>query len=303
MNEQWFHKPDHARPANALHPHDNRSTIAIPAPSTAQRSMPVHSTALISSEAQIDPTVDIGAYVVIEGPVKIAAGCRILPHSQILGDTVIGEGTSIGRGAIIGENPQDLGFDAATPSGVRIGKENVIREYVTIHRGSKPGSMTAIGDRNFIMAGAHFGHDVQVGDQSVFANDALLAGHVHVGNRAFVGGGAVFHQFLRIGDGVVVQGNGSFSKDIPHYCTAQRVNRVTGLNVIGLRRQGFSTAERAALKELFDLIYRSGRNLSQAIAAAREKTWPEHAERFLQFLEAPSKKGVCQLGRDDGGDD
>lgn len=260
-----------------------------------------HPTTLISTEAEIDPTAEIGAYVVIEGPVKIAARCKVLPHAQILGDTVIGEGTSVGRGAIIGENPQDLGFDAATPSGVRIGRDNVIREYATIHRGSKPGSMTVIGDGNFIMGGVHFGHDVQVGDGSVFANDALLAGHVHVGNHAFIGGGAVFHQFLRIGDGCVVQGNGSFSKDIPHYCTAQRINRVTGLNVIGLRRRGLSTEDRAALKELFDLIFRSGRNLSQAIAAARGRTWPEHGENFLKFLEAPSKKGVCQLqtGSDD----
>ena len=257
--------------------------------------MPIHPTALISSEAQIDASAEIGAYVVIEGPVRIGPRCRVLPHAQLLGDTVIGEGTSVGRGAILGENPQDLGFDAATPSGLRIGVDNVIREYVTIHRGSKAGSMTVVGDGNFIMAGAHFGHDAQIGDKNVFANDVLLAGHVHVGNHAFIGGGAVFHQFLRIGDGCVVQGNGSFSKDIPHYCTAQRINRVTGLNVVGLRRRGATSEDRAALKELFDLIFRSGRILSQAIATARLKTWTEHGEHFLQFLEAPSKKGVCQL--------
>jgi UDP-N-acetylglucosamine acyltransferase len=263
--------------------------------------MPIHPTALVSPEAQIDPAAEIGAYVVIEGPVRISAGCRVLPHAQVLGDTVVGEGTSIGRGAILGENPQDLGFDAATRSGLRVGKNNVIREYVTIHRGSKEGSMTVIGQGNFIMAGVHFGHDAQVGDNNVFANDALLAGHVHVGSNAFIGGGAVFHQFLRIGDGCVVQGNGSFSKDIPHFCTAQRINRVTGLNVVGLRRRGATTEERAALKELFDLIFRSGRNLGQAIAAARERTWSAHGEHFLRFLEAPSKKGVCQLqlGADD----
>jgi UDP-N-acetylglucosamine acyltransferase len=257
--------------------------------------MPIHPTAIISSEAQIDPAAEIGAYAVVEGAVRIGARCRVLPHAQILGDTVIGEGTLVGRGAILGENPQDLGFDPAIQSGLRIGKDNVIREYATLHRGSKAGSTTVVGDGNFIMAGVHFGHDVQVGDKTVFANDALLAGHVQVGNNAFIGGGAVFHQFLRIGDGCVVQGNGSFSKDIPHFCTAQRVNRVTGLNVIGLRRRGASAEERAALKELFDLIFRSGRNLSQAIATARERTWSEYGEHFLRFLEAPSKKGVCQV--------
>jgi UDP-N-acetylglucosamine acyltransferase len=257
--------------------------------------MPIHPTALVSSEATIDPTAEIGAYVVIEGPVRIGAACKVLPHAQVLGDTMIGDRSTIGRGAILGENPQDLGFDPATASGLRIGRDNVIREYVTIHRGSKPAAMTVIGDGNFIMAGVHFGHDAQVGNENVFANDALLAGHVQVGSSAFIGGGAVFHQFLRIGDGCVVQGNGSFSKDIPHFCTAQRINRVTGLNVVGLRRLGATTAERAALKELFDLIFRSGRNLSQAIATARERTWSAHGEHFLRFLEAPSKKGVCQL--------
>ncbi len=258
-------------------------------------------TAIISPEASIDPSADIGAYVVIEGPVKIGAGCKVAPHAQIIGDTVIGDGSSIGRGAVIGENPQDLGFDPAISSGVRIGKENVIREHVTIHRGSKPGGMTEIGDGNFIMVGAHLGHDVRMGDKNVIANDVLLAGHVHIGSNTFIGGGAVFHQFLRIGDYCVVQGNGSFSKDIPHYCAAQRINRVTGLNVIGLRRQGFTTEDRAAMKQLFAIVFRSGMNLSQAVAAARTMEWPAHAVRFIEFLEAPSKKGVCQLrpGKDE----
>ena len=261
----------------------------------------LHPTALISPEAHVDPTADVGAYAIIEGPVKIEAGCKIAPHAQIVGDVTIGEGTCIGRGAIIGELPQDLGFDPATASSVRIGKNNVIRELVTIHRGSKAGGTTVIGDGNFIMVGAHFGHDVVLGDKNIIANDVLLAGHVHIGSNTFIGGGAVFHQFLRIGDYCVIQGNGSFSKDIPHFCAAQRINRVTGLNVIGLRRQGFSTEERGAMKQLFDLVFRSGMNLTQAIAAAHTLQWPPHALRFLEFLEAPSKKGVCQLrpGKDE----
>ncbi len=258
----------------------------------------LHPTALISAEATIDPTASIGAYAVIEGAVKIGAGCVIAPHAQIIGDTWIGEGTSIGRGAVIGDKPQDLGFHDGIQSGVRIGKNNTIREHATIHRGSKDGGLTEVGEGNFIMVGAHLGHDVKLGNHCILANAVLIAGHISIGNNTFLGGGAVFHQFLRIGDYCVVQGNGSFSKDIPHFCAAQRINRVTGLNVIGLRRQGFSTEDRNTMKELFDLIYRSGRNLSQAIAAARERAWPAHAEKFLQFLEAPSKKGVCQLRAD-----
>lgn len=255
----------------------------------------VHPTAIISAEAHIDPTVEIGAYVIIEGPVKIAAGCKIAPHAQIIGEVEIGEETNIGRGAVIGDLPQDLGFNPATASGVRLGKKNVIREHVTIHRSSKARGFTTLGDGNFIMVGAHFGHDVEVGNSNVIANDVLLAGHVHVGNNTFIGGGAVFHQFLRIGDYCVIQGNGSFSKDIPHYCAAQRTNRITGLNVIGLRRQGFTTDQRAEMKEFFGLVFREGHNLSQALREARARIWSPQVEKLLLFLEAPSKKGVCQL--------
>lgn len=263
----------------------------------------VHPTALISSEAIIDPTADIGAYAIIEGAVKIGARCQIAPHAQIIGDTSIGEDTKIGRGAVIGELPQDISFDPQTKSGVRIGKANIIKEHVTIHRSSKEGGYTEVGDGNFIMVGAHLGHDVKLGDKNIIANAALIAGHVHIGNHTFVGGGAVFHQSLRIGDYCVIQGNGSFSKDIPHYCAAQRINRVTGLNVIGLKRQGFTPEDRIEIKNLFNLIFRSGHNLTQAIASARQKTWSPQAERFLQFLEAPSKKGVCQVRLDRSDDE
>ena len=129
------------------------------------------------------------------------------------------------------------------------------------------------------------------------ANSALLAGHVSVGSHTFIGGGAVFHQFVRIGDHCMVQGNGSLGKDLPHFCVMQRVNRMTGLNVIGLKRAGFSSAERAEIKSAFDLIFRSGRNLSQALAVVREKTWTPKAEKFIQFIEVPQASSARGLKR------
>lgn len=261
----------------------------------------IHPTALIDSKAQIDPTAEIGPYVVIDGAAEIGAGCKIAAHAHIVGRVVVGEGTQIGRAAVIGGEPQDLGFDPATDSSVVLGKKNVIREHVTIHRGSKPGGVTRMGDGNFLMVGSHLAHDVVLGDRNIIANSALLAGHIHVGNNTFIGGGAVFHQFLRIGDFCVVQGNGSFSKDIPHYCAAQRINRITGLNVIGLRRQGFNSEDRAAIKDLFQMLFCDGLNLSQGVAQAAAKDWPQKAQRLLDFVRAPSKKGVCPVrtGRED----
>lgn len=261
----------------------------------------IHPTALIDPAAQIDPTAAIGPYVVIDGPATVGPRCRIEAHAQLAGRVRLGEDCLIGRAAVIGGDPQDLGFDPATDSGVEIGPRCVIREHVTIHRASQPGGMTRLGPGNYLMAGCHLGHDAQLGASNIIANAALLAGHVSVGSGTFIGGGAVFHQFLRIGDGCVIQGNGSFSKDIPHYCAAQRINRVTGLNIIGLRRQGFSAAARAELKTLFDLLFRSGLNLAQAAAAARQRDWSAEALRLLEFVENPGKKGVCTLrpGRED----
>ena len=261
----------------------------------------IHTTALIDPSAQIDPSAEIGPYVVIEGPSEVGAGCKIEAHAQLVGHVVVGQGTKIGRGAVIGGEPQDLGFDPATQSSVILGQKNVIREHVTIHRGSKAGSATRIGDGNYLMVGCHLAHDVVIGDRNILANAALLGGHIHVGSNTFIGGGAVFHQFLRIGDYCVVQGNGSFSKDIPHYCAAQRINRITGLNVIGLRRQGFNAEERGAIKELFQLLFCEGMNQTQALEQAVSKEWPDKARRLLEFVRAPSKKGVCPVrpGRED----
>lgn len=255
----------------------------------------IHPTALIDPSAQIDPTAEIGPFVVMDGAATIGAGVKVMAHAQIVGKVTIGAGTVIGRAAIIGGEPQDLGFDPQTQSEVILGEQNTIREHVTIHRGSKAGGATLVGDRNFLMAGSHLAHDVVLGNHNILANAALLAGHVVVGNHTFIGGGAVFHQFLRIGDFCVVQGNGSFSKDIPHYCAAQRINRITGLNVIGLRRNGFSSVDRAAIKELFQLLFCSGKNLSDSAGAAMTREWPERARRLLEFVTAPSKKGVCPV--------
>ncbi len=255
----------------------------------------IHATAIIDSRAILHASVEVGPYAVIDGPAQISAGCRVEAHAQIVGDVRIGQGTVIGRGAVIGGMPQDLTFDPKTESGVVIGADNVIREHVTIHRSSKPGGFTMIGDGNFLMVGCHVGHDVRLGNKNVVANAALFAGHVQMGNHSFVGGGTVFHQFIRIGDHCMFQGNSAFSTDVPHYCAGHLVNCLSGLNVIGLRRAGFSSETRVDIKKLFTLIHRSGRNLSQAITAAREQEWSAEATRLLEFVATPTKRGIARL--------
>ncbi|MCX6854779.1 MAG: acyl-ACP--UDP-N-acetylglucosamine O-acyltransferase [Verrucomicrobia bacterium] len=253
----------------------------------------IHPTAVVHPTAKIDPSVEIGPYVIIDGPSIIAAGCRVESHAQLIGRVEIGPECVIGRAAVIGTDPQDLGFDPQTDSSVIMGTKNVIREHVTIHRGSKPGSATILGDGNFLMVGVHLAHDVQIGNKNILANCCMLAGHIHLGSNTFIGGGAVFHQFIRIGDSCVIQGNGSFGKDIPHFSSAMRTNRITGLNIVGLRRQGYSAEQRASIKELFHILFCSGKNMTQALASANQRQWIEPASRLLEFASAPTKRGIC----------
>lgn len=264
----------------------------------------IHATALVDPRAEIDSTASIGPYAIVDGKVKLGPQVRVEAHAQVLGTTSIGAGTVIGRAAIIGADPQDLSFKPETESSTIIGENNVIREQVTIHRGSKPGSATRIGNDNFIMATAHFAHDVQLGNNNVIANAALLAGYVEVGNNVFLGGGSVFHQFIRIGDYCMFQGNSSFSKDLPPYCVGNVLNRVAGINVIGLRRAGFTSTDRAEIKRVFDLLFRSGLNRAQALEAIENSSWSAPALPFIDFIRAPSKKGLARmrLNTKDAGD-
>ena len=253
----------------------------------------IHPTALIDSAAELASDVSVGAYAIVESGVSLAAGVTVEAQAQLLRGTRVGAGSVIGRGAVIGGLPQDVSFDPATPTGVRIGERNVLREHVTIHRATQAGSDTVLGDDNYLMVGVHVGHDAVVGGQNIFANSALVAGHVQFGSRSVVGGGAVFHQFIRVGDCCMVQGASALSKDLPPYAMASELNRLVGLNVVGMRRAGFSAATRAEIKSLFVLLWRSGRNLSQAVAAARQKPWNAEAEQLLAFVEGATKKGVC----------
>lgn len=256
----------------------------------------IHPTAIIDPLAELGDSVEIGPWVVLEGRVVLGDRCRVEAGAQLLGEITVGPDTVIGRAAILGGEPQDLQFDPATPSGIRLGARNRIREHVTIHRSATAGAATVVGDDNYLMVGAHLGHDSAVGSGNVIANGCLVAGHVTIGDHCFLGGGAVFHQFIRLGDHCMVQGNGSFSKDIPPYCAALRINRIAGLNTVGLRRAGYSAPLRSELKQLFDQLFRSGLNLSQAVDAAGKEAWSPEPSRLLAFVRNPSRKGVCTLG-------
>jgi UDP-N-acetylglucosamine acyltransferase len=205
----------------------------------------------------------------------------------------------VGSGTILGGDPQYRGFDHNIPSGVSVGDDNVIREYATIHRSIHPGGETCLGEGNYLMAGSHVGHDASVGNFNTLANNVLLAGHVRVGDRCFLGGGSVFHQFIRVGDLAITQGNSGFSLDLPPFVIGYGINLVAGVNVIGLKRAGFSPSDIRAVKGGFREIFRGGTPIREVLARNTEDTHPGPVQVFYRFLREESKKGVCIRSRGD----
>jgi len=256
--------------------------------------MSIDATAIISSEAEIDPSVEIGPYVVIKEKVKIGAGTRIMAHAFITGITDIGPDNIIHPFAVIGHDPQDLSYDGHE-SRLKIGKGNTIREGVSIHRGSKEEAGTVIGDNNYLMGYCHVAHDCHVGNEVIIANGALLAGHVHVDDGAFISGNVTVHQFVRIGTQTMVGGLSKAGKDVPPFMTVVGDSEVRGINVVGLRRAGFNPEQRKRIKKAYKLLYHSGLNVSNALEAIREADLGPEAESIVEFIEG-SRRGICRHG-------
>ncbi len=256
--------------------------------------MPIHPTAVISDHAQIAPDVEIGPYCIIEAGVTVGTGCVLKAGVHLLGEVTLGSHNTIHSYAVIGDTPQDLSHTSEIQSTVIIGDHNIIREHVTIHRGAKSGGITRLGDHCLLMATSHIGHDSTVGDHVILANGTMLGGHVSVGDRVFLGGGTGVHQLVRIGSYAMSQGNSSISQDVPPYCTCSQLNQLRALNVVGLRRAGFTTAQRAELKTLFTLLFQSGKNLSDALCEAERSTWSPTALLLLNAAKSPSRKGIMR---------
>ncbi|PYJ76400.1 MAG: acyl-ACP--UDP-N-acetylglucosamine O-acyltransferase [Verrucomicrobia bacterium] len=257
----------------------------------------MHPTALVDPDAKIGAGVEIGPFSIIGPQAVIGERTIVQSHVVIEGDVTIGGGNFIGHGAIIGAPPQDASFSPERKTKVEIGNDNLIREYCTIHRGSPEGSVTKIGNKNFLMAGAHVGHNCLIGNNVVIANNCLLAGHVSVDDGAFLGGGSTFHQHMHVGRLVMVQGSSAFGKDLPPFVIAAERNSVFGINVIGLKRAGFSVQDRDEIKTAFKLLYTSGLNISQALEKGAALNLGAPAREFLDFVVNAKKRGICPLKR------
>ncbi|MBI1992656.1 MAG: acyl-ACP--UDP-N-acetylglucosamine O-acyltransferase [Candidatus Omnitrophica bacterium] len=252
----------------------------------------IHPSAVIGKRVQLGEGNDVGPGCVIEGGAVLGSRNRLWMNVYVGPGTTLGDDNQVHMGAVIGHVPQDLAFkDAATSA--RIGHRNTIREYVTIHRGTKEGTATALGDDNFLMANAHVAHNCQVGHRVIMANLATLAGYCVIEDEAFLSGLVVLHQFVRVGRLAMLSGLSAVNKDVPPFMVCGgRPAVIQGLNVVGLRRSGIGPQAREDIKRAYKLLYRSDLNVSNALEAIERECSSNEVKQLVAFVKA-SKRGIC----------
>lgn len=261
--------------------------------------MPVDPSATVSPSARIHPDARIGPqsiigdFVIVEQDVVIGAGCRLEPYVYVKRWTTLGDRNEISAGTVLGTDPLDKAFTGER-SYLRIGNDNIIREHFTISRGTKPESVTEIGDGNYIMTSGHIAHNCKIGDNCVIASCALVAGYVEVEDQAFISGGVGVHQYSKIGRLAMIGGSVRVNLDTPpFFLYAGLYATPCGLNKLGLKRAGFKPEEIAALKAAYKIIYGSGLKLKDALARISTELDTEHTQHLVQFIES-SKRGICR---------
>lgn len=251
----------------------------------------IHPSAIVDPAAELDSSVEIGAYSTVGPDVKIGAGTRVGPHVVIEGHTTIGRDNTFFQFSSIGAAPQDKKY-ANEPTRLEIGDRNMVREFVTFNRGTaQDDGVTRLGNDNWIMAYVHLAHDCVVGNHTIFANNAQLAGHVHVGDWAILGGHSGVHQFCKIGAHAMLGMFTSLTQDVPPFVILNgNPAAVHGLNIEGLKRRGFERDEIQAIRNAYKIIYKSGLTLDEAktALAEEEQKAPEvakHVATMRTFLE------------------
>jgi UDP-N-acetylglucosamine acyltransferase len=228
----------------------------------------IHPTAIVDSKAELASDVEVGPYAIIGPDVKIGEGTIVQAHAYLSGHTTIGKKCQIFPFACVGMKTQDLKFQEGTVTFAEIGDETVLREFSTIHLGTKPGEVTRVGSKCLIMAYCHVAHGCRVGNNVIMSNLATLAGEVTVEDFAILGGMAGIHQFCRIGTHAMIGGATKIRQDCPPYMITESVNgevKVIGPNIVGLQRHGVSAEVRSSMKEAYRLLYREGLNRGQAL--------------------------------------
>jgi len=256
----------------------------------------VHPTAVVDPAARLAPGVVIGPFCVVGEGVSLGTGTILESHVHIDGQIEIGADNRFSPFVAVGGAPQDVGYKGEATR-IRIGDRNVFRESVTVHRATtKQDRVTIIGDDNYFMAYSHVAHDCAVGNKTIFLHGATLGGHCVVGDSALVGAMSGLHQFCRVGRFSFMGGGSMVTQDVLPFCrvAGQRPTRMIGLNLVGLRRNGFSRERIAGIKRIFDLLFYQGQNTSQALARIEAEIPPsEDREEILSFIRS-AKRGIVK---------
>ena len=261
--------------------------------------MPIDPSAEVAASARVHPDAVIGAgvrigeFCIVESDVEIGPGCALEPYVYIKRWTTMGEGNEISAGTVLGTDPLDKGFGGAR-SYLRIGNRNKIREHFTISRGTAPESVTEIGDENYIMTSGHIAHNCRIGSRTVIASCALVAGYVEVEDQAFISGGVVVHQHSRIGRLAMIGGNTRVNSDVPPFFLYAGYNvEAKGLNLVGLKRAGYKASDVAVLKKAYQILYRSGLKLADALARIESEAPTPETRHLVEFVRR-SERGICR---------
>lgn len=255
--------------------------------------MSIHPTAIVAESAIVGDGTSIGAYTVIGEHVRIGKNCRIGSHVVVEGHTTLGDENKIYQFASVGAEPQDLKFRGEA-STLTVGNKNIIREYVTLQPGTEGGGMkTVIGDGNLFMASSHVGHDSIVGNGNILANSVALSGHVEVGNYVILGGMTGIHQFCKLGDFSFTGAGSMVAQDLPPYCMAQGDRaELIGLNLVGLKRHGFSADDVKELKALYRELFRGKGTMKDRVMMARDNYAQSQKALALVDFVASSERGT-----------
>jgi UDP-N-acetylglucosamine acyltransferase len=253
----------------------------------------IASTARIHPDARIGAGVTIGDFCVVEGDVEIGTGCVLEPHVYVKRWTTLGERNQISAGTVLGTDPLDKAFTGAR-SYLRIGHGNQIREHYTISRGTEPESVTEIGDENYIMTSGHIAHNCKIGSRTVICSCALVAGYVEVEDQAFISGGVVVHQYSKIGRLAMIGGNTRVNSDVPPFFLYSGFDvAAKGLNLVGLKRAGYTHSDVLVLKKAYHLLYRAGLKLEEALARIEVEIPTPETRHLVDFVRR-SERGICR---------
>lgn len=258
--------------------------------------MSIHPTAIIDPRARIDESAQIGPYCVVEGDVEIGPRCNLMQGVFVTGWTTIGPDCEIHPHAVLGHTPQDIKYHGAR-SFCRIGRGCIIRENVSIHRGTIPDSETSVGDECFLLAGSHIGHNCVVGNKVTLINNVLLAGHVTIEDKVTIGGAAAIHQFVRIGELTMVAGLARVSMDVPPFALTDTMGRIAGLNRVGLRRNEYPREETAAVREAYRMLFSGRGDFRAAVQAFISQARTPATLKIATFITAESRRGIAGRSR------